>query len=103
MSSLGIMPLTFIFHSSYTIVQQKRNQHAIAKLINPHPDTYAASDLPTNVNYFNTAGNPYNANKQTMLSAWQSTNNTSPLYMDYAPGSKAICVDTGASSCILFH
>jgi hypothetical protein len=100
LSSLGILPLTFIFHSSYTIVQQKKNQQAITQLLNPHPDNYAASDLPMNVNYFNTTGNPSNATKLIMLSAWQSTNNTSPLYMDYASGSKAICVDTGASSCI---
>jgi hypothetical protein len=33
-----------------------------------------------------------------MLCAWQSTYSTSPLFMDYAPGSKAICIDTGASS-----
>jgi hypothetical protein len=35
-----------------------------------------------------------------MLSAWQSTNSKAPIIMDYAPGSKAICIDTGASSCI---
>jgi hypothetical protein len=35
-----------------------------------------------------------------MLSAWQSTNSKAPIIMDYAPGSKAICIDTGASLCI---
>jgi hypothetical protein len=35
-----------------------------------------------------------------MLSAWQTTNEWSSTIMDYAPGSKAICIDTGASSCI---
>jgi len=35
-----------------------------------------------------------------MLSAWQTTNSKAPILMDYAPRSKAICIDTGASSCI---
>jgi hypothetical protein len=41
-----------------------------------------------------------NTKKLAMLSAWQSTNSKAPIIMDYAPGSKAICIDTGASSCI---
>jgi hypothetical protein len=40
------------------------------------------------------------AAKLAMLSAWQGTNAHSPVYMDYALGSKAICIDTGASSYI---
>ncbi len=40
------------------------------------------------------------ATKLAMMSAWQTMNSRAPVLMDYAPGSKAICIDTGASSCI---
>jgi len=41
-----------------------------------------------------------NSKKLAMLSAWQTTNSKVPILMDYAPESKAICIDTVASSCI---
>jgi hypothetical protein len=44
--------------------------------------------------------NSSNAIKSSMLSAWQSSNATKSIIMDYAPGSNPICVDTGASVCI---
>jgi hypothetical protein len=41
-----------------------------------------------------------NATKLAMLFGWQKSNTSAPVYMDYAPGSQAICIDTGASACI---
>ena len=41
-----------------------------------------------------------NTQKLAMLCAWQSSNSIKSTLMDYAPGSRAICVDTGASACI---
>ena len=41
-----------------------------------------------------------NSTKFSMLCAWNNSNSRAPVYMDYAPGSKAICIDTGASVCI---
>ena len=35
-----------------------------------------------------------------MLSAWQTSNERISTIMDYTPGSKAICIDIGASACI---
>jgi len=35
-----------------------------------------------------------------MLSAWQTMNTRASRVMDFAPGSIAICIDTGASSSI---
>jgi hypothetical protein len=35
-----------------------------------------------------------------MLTAWTSSQPSSNVIMDYAPGSSPICIDTGASSCV---
>jgi len=42
-----------------------------------------------------------NAGKLAYLSAWQSANNDTPIcLMNFTPGGRPICLDTGATSCI---
>ena len=82
-------------------MHQRENTRAITILFAP---TVSIQDGPLIADPFiqlpHTNHQPSDATKLAMLYAWQSANVQSPIYMDYAPGSKAICVDTGASSCI---
>jgi hypothetical protein len=41
-----------------------------------------------------------NSSKLAYLNAWQSTQNANLKMMNFSPGGIAICMDTGASSCI---
>ena len=99
-SSLSALPLTLFTGTSIQVLRQRENYQAICILFAPfrtssiHDGQFLAEIFPSN------DGTLCNATELSMLSAWQSANAHSPIYMDYAPGSKAICIDTGASSCI---
>ena len=99
-SSLSALPLTLLAGTSIQVLCQRENHQAFCKLFaqlstnSIHVGQFLAEFFPPN------DGTLCNATKLSMLSAWQSANARSPIYMDYAPGSKAICIDTGASSCI---
>ncbi len=98
--TLSVFPLAIISGLILQAMHQRENRQSISNLfaplssINDHQFIVASPISPPH------NGAPSNATKLAMLSAWQSANARSPIYMDYAPGSKAICIDTGASSCI---
>jgi hypothetical protein len=108
-ASLSAMPLTlfFGFTSSYlsTVALKQRlyNSQALHKLFNPVVNTAPTDPFsrePGKPIFATKFDESTNADKLAMLCAWQTANSKTPIYMDYAPGSKAICIDTGASACI---
>jgi hypothetical protein len=93
--SLCAAPTLLLFGSSFMLFQRHREHRAIHILLNP-PCNPSKDVISDNV-YFNTTS--CNTKKLTMLSAWQTSNKNSTI-MDYLPGSKAIFIDTGASTSI---
>jgi hypothetical protein len=87
---------TILLRGSLIMLFQRHNENrAIHKLLNPpcNPSSNVISDHI----HFNTTS--CDTKKLTMLSAWQTSHDNSTI-MDYLPGSKAICIDTGASASI---
>jgi hypothetical protein len=99
LASLSALPLTFILNyavsSLSSAITHRENQRAIADFFAPIIPINSVA--PSTTDSF---GKATNADKLCMLCAWQTANSKTPVYMDYAPGSKAICIDTGASACI---
>jgi len=79
----------------FTFQKHKENK-AIQQLFHPTLSS-PIKDVFQNHDSFQTTS--CNAEKLAMLSAWQ-TSITNSTIMNYASGSKAICIDTGASVCI---
>jgi hypothetical protein len=82
-SSLCITP-TFILCNIF------RQSSAISN----HYPLYSIKTLPS-TNDFST-----NADKLSYLCAWNSIQHSSKVMMNFNPGGKAVCIDSGASSCI---
>jgi hypothetical protein len=82
--------------SIMTICRYQTNK-AIHQLFNPSPCELTNHKDLDHTSFINTS---CNAKKFAMLSAWQTTNERISTIMDYTTGSKAICIDTGASTCI---
>lgn len=99
LSSLSAVPLTFFSSFFFSAMHQRENQRAIKQLFSPTISPIQLSSTDPFI-FESNDSSPSNATKLAMLCAWQTSNSRTPIYMDYAPGSKAICVDTGASSCI---
>jgi hypothetical protein len=95
--SLCATPMIVICSSSILSIHQYRKNQTINNLLTSSMND-SSSAIPTiSTSFYNTT---CNATKLAMLSAWQTTNERFSSIMDYAPGSKPICIDTGASSCI---
>ncbi len=98
--TLSVLPLTILSGIILQAIHQRENRQAISELFAPLSSIHDGQFIADPCLFPPHDSAPSNATKLSMLSAWQSANARSPIYMDYAPGSKAICVDTGASSCI---
>jgi len=99
--SLSALPLTLFSGFFYQAMHRRETAKAIGILFAPNKSIHDGPFFADPFIQLPTDGcPPSDATKLSMLSAWQSANARSPIYMDYAPGSKAICIDTGASSCI---
>jgi hypothetical protein len=98
--TLSVLPLTILSGIILQAIHQRENRRAISELFAPLSSIHDGQFIADPCLFPPHDSAPSNATKLSMLSTWQSAKARSPIYMDYAPGSKAICVDTGASSCI---
>ncbi len=95
--SLSALPTTILSLSGLSYIQQYRDQRKILRLLTSIPCASTTEHQLCNDLFSDTKSN---SKTLAMLSAWQTTNSKTPVLMDYYPGSKAICIDTGASACI---
>jgi hypothetical protein len=93
------LPFAISGFSCLPDIRQCWEHHKIKKLLTSVPCDHPIilNNSPCIDSFIETTSN---SKKLAMLSAWQTTNSKAPILMDYAPRSKAICIDTGASSCI---
>jgi len=95
--SLCTMPMVLLCSSCIMSLHNNKENRAINKLLHSSP-CGPITDVSLVPDSFQTTS--CNTKKLAMLSPWQTTNEKSSTIMDYVPGSKAICIDTGASACI---
>jgi len=91
------MPTVLLCSSSIILLHNYKENQAINKLLHSSP-CRPITDVSLVPDSFRTTS--CNTKKLAMLSAWQTTNEKTSTIMDYVPGSKATCIDTGASACI---
>ena len=97
--SLSASPIALFSLSGFICTRQCQEQRKILKLLKSTPcaHPYIGNNHPSFDSFIETSSN---SKKLAMLSTWQTTNSKTPVVMDYEPGSKAICINTGASACI---